>query len=441
MAEGRPLAWGDFQDAGPSVQTELKLFKATVPTTTTTTTTSTATGLEEGRDVATAQIHLRHVPRTVQSACDPGLARLEKALGLHTDSSSDGLDPIWEWGHVGVHLYPSALLLAQYLLARDGCALVKDRRVLELGCGAGVLGPVSVLAGASQVVLTDFDPLVLDLCQHNQRMNRPALLAARPGAPEVSVSCFDWRELGDGAPPSLVVDVGKQEGARCHSILAGVDVVLASDVVYDDGLSAALGSVLAALFRENPAAVGLLAVQYREDDALECNGSAVERWLQVVAGPSEDNDKNNNTNNNNTYTYTYNNNNDNNKDDKVEKVPQQNHGQRRDGRDRSRSPPQSKHNYDNKTKTAITTTTTTTPTDGFIRGVARPLFSAHRLVQGVKASEALACISERHSSESPCGLSRIDTAIARGAAEFCGAAELELWLLSASAPSSNHIEP
>ncbi|CAE8632436.1 unnamed protein product [Polarella glacialis] len=415
MAEGRPLAWGDFQDAGPSVQTELALFKATVPTTTTTTTTttSTATGLDEGRDVATAQIHLRHVPRTVQSACDPGLAHLEKALGLHTDSSSDDLDPIWEWGHVGVHLYPSALLLAQYLLARDGCALVKDRRVLELGCGAGVLGPVSVLAGASQVVLTDFDPLVLDLCQHNQRMNRPALLAARPGAPEVSVSCFDWRELGDGAPRSLVADVGKQEGARCHSILAGVDVVLASDVVYDDGISAALGSVLAALFRENPAAVGLLAVQYREDDALECNGSAVERWLQVVAGPSED---------------------------KVEKVPQQNHGQRRDGRDRSRCPPQSKHNYDNKTKTTITTTTTT-PTDGFIRGVARPLFSAHRLVQGVKASEALACISERHSSESPCGLSRIDTAIARGAAEFCGAAELELWLLSASAPSSNHIEP
>merc|ERR1719326_2375952 len=108
---------------------------------------------------------MRHVPRSVQTACDPGLARLEPLFGL--DLGEDP-DPIWSWGHMGLHLYPSALQMGNFLLSNPARELLRGRRVLELGCGPGLLGLILPLAGATSVVLTDFDPLVLDLCLHNQ---------------------------------------------------------------------------------------------------------------------------------------------------------------------------------------------------------------------------------------------------------------------------------
>lgn len=47
-----------------------------------------------------------------------------------------------------------------------------------------MLGPIAVLGGAEHVVLTDFDPLVLDLCRHNQEPSAPC-----------------WRALGGTVAP------------------------------------------------------------------------------------------------------------------------------------------------------------------------------------------------------------------------------------------------
>lgn len=246
------------------------------------------------------EFSVTHVPRTVQTACDPGLGRLEKSFGI--DVSTDP-DPIWDWGHTGLHLFPSAIQMAAFLLSATGRELVRGRRVLELGCGMGLLGPVAALGGAAAVVLTDFDPLVLDLCRHNQERNARAL-GEKYGA--ISVQALDWRHVredessatvawthlnadcgGEPAAGRAIDDVPKDPVAEeaVRQLLQGIDVILATDVVYDAGLSRALLRVLLHSTSINPAIDILLGVQYREDDPSENNSSIVERILESMMAP------------------------------------------------------------------------------------------------------------------------------------------------------------
>jgi len=234
------------------------------------------------------QMRIRHVPRTVQSACDPGLAKLGLSLGV--DLGIDP-DPIWSYGHVGLHMYPSALCLARYLLSAQGCQLAQNKRILELGCGIGLLGPVACLAGAAHVMLTDFDPVVLSLCEHNQKLNADIAALANSSSDKTSIADvrrLDWRTTA--CSPLSVDRVPSQYDPRSGTRsppqdvpLTGWDVILASDVLYDEGLSSALKNMLTVLMDRNPQVVILLAVQYREDNPLDIRSSVVESWLEGIS--------------------------------------------------------------------------------------------------------------------------------------------------------------
>ena len=125
-------------------------------------------------------------------------------------------------------IWPGGELLASFLTP----ALVRGRRVLELGCGTGIAGLAAADLGAAEIVLTDAE---IDGAVAN---------AARHGA-QIAVRTLAWGDadaLAALRPP--------------------FDLVLAADVVYpaSDG---AIGPLLATL----SGAGGLALVAYVEREA------------------------------------------------------------------------------------------------------------------------------------------------------------------------------
>jgi predicted nicotinamide N-methyase len=75
-----------------------------------------------------------------------------------------------------VFCWASGQVLARYLLDNPG--LVRGRRVLDFGCGSGVVAIAAALAGAAEVVACDLDPLALAATRLNAEENGVALSLA-----------------------------------------------------------------------------------------------------------------------------------------------------------------------------------------------------------------------------------------------------------------------
>jgi predicted nicotinamide N-methyase len=95
--------------------------------------------------------------------------------------------------------WPSAMLLADYVLTRHGG---QGGRAIELGCGVGLASIAAARAGWS-VTATDWDADALKFAEENARANGVSL---------AGVSALDWRESFEGEP---------------------FDLILASDVLYE----------------------------------------------------------------------------------------------------------------------------------------------------------------------------------------------------------------
>jgi len=98
-------------------------------------------------------------------------------------------------------LWPASLALANAVAA--GMPDVRGRRVLELGCGLGLVALAAARAGAAQVVATDWDTDALRFVDAS---------AATLGLTQVTTQHLDWRD-----PPADV----------------SADIILAADVVYE----------------------------------------------------------------------------------------------------------------------------------------------------------------------------------------------------------------
>ena len=123
--------------------------------------------------------------------------------------------------------WPSGSAIAAHLL-KDG-ALVSRKRCIDMGCGLAPAGLAAALAGASHVVLADKDGCALQCAMHG---------AAANGVEDLcSVHELDWSRAAheeDLLPPSLA---------------GSFDVVLASDLFYEDDGGSPLARLLPRLLK------------------------------------------------------------------------------------------------------------------------------------------------------------------------------------------------
>jgi predicted nicotinamide N-methyase len=132
-------------------------------------------------------------------------------------------------------------LIAQLL--GDRPYLVRDARVGELGCGAGLLAAVAAAAGAACVVATDGVDAVLPLA----RDNVAAAVAAAPTTPPCAhdAALLRWGDAGNEA------DVLRRLAALSPVAAPRFDVLLASETFYvhrGDTSGASTADQAAALF-------------------------------------------------------------------------------------------------------------------------------------------------------------------------------------------------
>ena len=144
------------------------------------------------------------------------------------------VDPTARW------VWDSCPLVCEYLCDEENVdALVRGRRVVELGAGTGMPGLVCSKLGAASVTLTDL-PSELALLEENVKLN------ARPGDSPVCVRACAWGELDDETrtyDTVVVSDVLYHQPVRVLEALANT---LRALVDPDNGIV-----VFAYHFREN----------------------------------------------------------------------------------------------------------------------------------------------------------------------------------------------
>lgn len=148
------------------------------------------------------------------------LCVVENIEALITDVNDPDKVPCW------ADIWPAAYGLALYLWEK--VHFQPGERVLELGAGLGLPGIVCGLKGA-QAVLSDFNPLALEIAQENARRN----------GVDVELLLEDWRTFA------------------CREKF---DYILAADILYEPRLNPFLGEI----FEQNLKPGGKLLISHPE---------------------------------------------------------------------------------------------------------------------------------------------------------------------------------
>ena len=105
-------------------------------------------------------------------------SRIRSPLPLcSTVMVSPSATPTGESAPFWAFCWASGQLLARYVL--DHPELVRGRRVLDFGCGSGVVAIAAALAGAESAVACDCDPLALEAARANAALNGVAVTSVR----------------------------------------------------------------------------------------------------------------------------------------------------------------------------------------------------------------------------------------------------------------------
>ncbi|KAK4783800.1 hypothetical protein SAY86_018168 [Trapa natans] len=125
-----------------------------------------------------------------------------------------------------VCLWPSEEVLSYYCLSN--AEIFRSKRVIELGSGYGLAGLVIAAATeASEIVITDGNPQVVDYIQHNIQVNSGAF-----GSTKVNSMLLHWKEMQGSCTPDTF------------------DIIIASDCTFFKEFHADLAWTVKLLLKE-----------------------------------------------------------------------------------------------------------------------------------------------------------------------------------------------
>ncbi|KAL4095827.1 hypothetical protein PRIC1_009194 [Phytophthora ramorum] len=147
----------------------------------------------------------------------------------------------------GASVYDAAIALSLYLAAhRD---LVKGNRVVELGCGPGLVGVVAAHLEPKSVVITDGDPASVELTQRNIKANDIS-------GGVCTAEEYLWGDLEHRLVP-------KANGPEYYDVILGADIVACPYASAFEGLMASLQALA------GPETLVLLAYKKRQNSEEE----------------------------------------------------------------------------------------------------------------------------------------------------------------------------
>ncbi|KAF9912398.1 hypothetical protein EC991_011090 [Linnemannia zychae] len=140
-------------------------------------------------------------------------------------------------------VWDCSIVLGKYLetLSNKTPGFWKDKRVLELGAGQGIVSLSAAALGAERVIMTDIDSAVPAL-QSGVRLNGYE-------APQVHVTALDWTNRSH-ALQHIWNDLLRDETTPSTTTKPQLDYILASDVIWVDYLVPALVETIADLMHK-----------------------------------------------------------------------------------------------------------------------------------------------------------------------------------------------
>ncbi|KAJ5757096.1 uncharacterized protein N7511_007278 [Penicillium nucicola] len=189
-------------------------------------------------------------------------------------SESRGL--ILSAGTTGFRTWEAALHLGSFLASEAGEALVRNKRVIELGAGTGFLSLVCArFLGVRSVVVTDREPALID----NMRECVPHNLDPETGKSiPIYPTVWEWGTPLERTGDLAGLDSGDDEGQGIK-----FDVALGADLIYDTDIIPLLLSTVQDLFENYHIEHFIIAATLRNEDTFrtflngcETNNFAVE---------------------------------------------------------------------------------------------------------------------------------------------------------------------